>query len=330
MILHPLIIALLASSLAVGFMILYASWFGIRILRRWDLASGSELQLRLERRTYLVSTLLAYLFGIQLISLFLFIYTVDRLHSFFVGAMCAAGTLNVNAFGYPVLLLKIASFFMAGLWLILNHVDNRAYDYPLIKTKFKFLLFIAPVIVVEAVLQALFFLRLEPAIITSCCGSLFSAGGGTVASSLASLPAVPMEIAYALSVALIAATGIIFFRTGRLGWLLALGSGAGFVISVLALLSFISVYIYELPTHHCPFCVLQKEYGHVGYPLYMALLGAGIAGVGVGMLLPFRKIPSLSGIVPPVQKKLALVAVVLTLAFAAIALAEILFSGLAL
>jgi len=41
----------------------------------------------------------------------------------------------------------------------------------------------------------------------------------------------------------------------------------------MAILSFISVYFYELPTHHCPFCILQKEYGYVGYPLYLTLFG---------------------------------------------------------
>jgi hypothetical protein len=317
MILHPLIIALLSSSLLLSFMILYSSWFGARILRHWDLSSGSELQLRLERRTYLVSTLLAYLFATQLISLFLFIYTVDRLHGFFVGAMCAAGTLNADPFGYPALLFKVASFFAAGLWLILNHVDNRGYDYPLIKTKYRFLLFIAPLVLAETVLEALFFLGLKPAIITSCCGSLFSAGGGTLMSDLAAAPPGPMKVVYALSVLAVVVTGFIFYRKGLFGTLFAILSGVSFVVSILALLSFVSLYVYELPTHHCPFCVLQSEYGYLGYPLYVALFGAGICGVGVGLLMPFRKVKILTGIVPSVQRKLALVSLILTLAFAA-------------
>ena len=40
---------------------------------------------------------MTYPFGFQLASLFLFIYTADHLHPLFVGAMCAAGTLYVNA-----------------------------------------------------------------------------------------------------------------------------------------------------------------------------------------------------------------------------------------
>jgi hypothetical protein len=44
-------------------------------------------------------------------------------------------------------------------------------------------------------------------------------------------------------------------------------------VSVAALISFISVYFYELPTHHCPFCILQGEYHYVGYLIYAAVLG---------------------------------------------------------
>ncbi len=292
--------------------------------------SGSELQLNLERKTYLVSTLLAYLFGTQLLSLFLFIFTADRLHTFLVGAMCAAGTLNANAYGYPVLIFKVANFFLAGLWLILNYVDNRAYDYPLIKTKYRLLVVIAPLILTEAFLQAGFFLRLNPAIITSCCGSLFSAGGGTLFSGLAALPGLPMKIAYYLIVFLALIFGVSFYRTGRHAIIFASLSGGVFLVSILSLISFISLYFYELPTHHCPFCILQREYGYIGYPLYIALLGGGISGVSVGLLRPFRKVKSLAAVVPAVQKRLALISVLLMLAFGLIITSKMIFSGLKL
>lgn len=58
--------------------------------------------------------------------------------------MCAAGTLYVNSYGYPVLILKVINFLFAGLWLIVNYTDNRGYDYPLIKIKYLFLLILTP------------------------------------------------------------------------------------------------------------------------------------------------------------------------------------------
>ena len=167
MIFHPVVIALYVSSILITFIILYSAYYAIQILRRWDIRSGSELQLTLERKTYLISSLLMYLFGFDLLSLFLYIFTADQLHTFFVGAMCAAGSLYVNAYGYPTLILKLVNFLLAGLWLILNYTDNRAYDYPLIKKKYGLLLILTPLILAEMVLQANYFLRLSPNIITS-------------------------------------------------------------------------------------------------------------------------------------------------------------------
>ena len=146
------------GSLLISGMLLY-----LRLLRRADPAdsgisrSGSEPQLDLERRTYLISTLMAYALVFQLVSLFLFIYTADNLHTFFIGAMCAAGSLNVNRCGYPTFILKIINFLLAGLWLIVNYCDNRGYDYPLIREKYTLLLWITPLILAEAVMQGSYF-----------------------------------------------------------------------------------------------------------------------------------------------------------------------------
>ena len=169
----------------------------MRILRHWDLSSGSELQLGLEKRTYLVSTLMAWAFAFQIGSLFLFIFTAEDLHRLFVGAMCAAGTLNVNEFGYPTILLKIGNALLAGIWLIVNYADNRASDYPLIRKKYALLLVITPLLAAEALLQGAYFAGLKANVITSCCGSLFSADAQGPVSSIAGLPAGPVQAALA-------------------------------------------------------------------------------------------------------------------------------------
>jgi hypothetical protein len=310
LIFHPLILALFVASLLISFLILYSSIFGIQILRGWDLASGSELQLSLERKTYLISTLLTCLFVAQILSLALYVFTADRMHGFFVGAMCAVGTLKVNGFGYPTLLLKSFIGIVAGLWLILNAADNKGYDYPLIKTKYAVLIAVLPLIIAETILQANFFLRLKPDIVTSCCGSLFSLDGGSLASDLASLPLTPMKIIFFSSLSLSLVLGLLFLRTGRGGTLFAVSSAGTMIVSILSIISFISVYVYELPTHHCPFCLLQAEYSFIGYPIYISLFGGGISGLGVGVLAPFRKIASLSTAVPALQRRLAVAALV--------------------
>jgi hypothetical protein len=96
------------------------------------------------------------------------------------------------------------------------------------------------------------------------------------------------------------------------------------------MISFICLYIYELPTHHCPFCILQKEYGYVGYVLYIALFGGGVAGMGAGALMPFRSRGSIARIVPALQRRLAAVTLVLYLLFTLVVTYRILFSPLRL
>jgi hypothetical protein len=68
MIFHPSILALYVASILISFMVLYSVYYGFQILRRWNIQSGSEAQLVLERKTYLISTLLTYVFGFELLS----------------------------------------------------------------------------------------------------------------------------------------------------------------------------------------------------------------------------------------------------------------------
>jgi len=328
MIQHPAILSLLVSSVIISLMILYAGWHGLRIVRSWNLASGSEQQLRLERTTYLISTILGYCLFFQILSLFLYIFTADYLHGQFVGAMCAAGSLNANGFGYPVLILKIVTCLFAGAWLIINHADGKGYDYPLIRYKYALLLALVPLVVTETVLQFFYFGKLKANIITSCCGSLFSANTSGIGSDIVALPRVPMEIAFVAAIVLTCLCGIFFLSKGKGGYLFAGVSTLTFVIAIASLISFISLYIYALPTHHCPFCILQKEYGYVGYPLYATLLGAGICGLGVGALMPARKRQSLARTVTQLQRKLAAITLVLYLLFTLIVAYQMTFSTL--
>ena len=330
MIQHPAVIALLAGSLLITAMVFYAAWYAFRIVGSWDLSSGSDLQLGLEKKTYLISTLVSYAFAYQLASLFLFIFTADRLSGLLVGAMCAAGSLYANSYGYPAMFLKIVNFLLAGTWLIVNYTDNRAFDYPLIKKKYLFLLLLAPFIAAEMVTQGAYFLSLKPHVITSCCGSLFSPETGKGGGTVASLPDLPVMTAFFASIAAVTASGTIFYFRGRAisGLLFSFLSLVSFAASVTALITFISPYIYELPTHHCPFCILQKEYGYMGYLFYLTLLTGAVSGAGVGALTGARSIASLKTIAPLIQKRLTLVTIIANIIFLLGSAYFLIFSGL--
>ena len=329
MILHPTVIANLLAAYISSFMVLYALFYGVQIVRYWDIENGHELQLVLERKTYLIATLLGYVFGLQLLSLFLYIFTADSLTPLFVGAMCAAGTLNVDAFGYPTLVLKIVNFIVAGLWLVLNYADNQGYDYPLIKKKYLLLAFIAPFIVLETLLESAYFLSMKADVITSCCGSLFSSERTTgLGSEMAALPALSMlRIFYGVMFCTLA-SGIFFCIKSVGGYFYAALSLLMFLVSLVSIVSFISLYIYELPTHHCPFCIIMEEYHYLGYLLYLILFGAVVSGIGVGVLTPFRQVESLKLMLNGFIRKLALASLILYAAFTALVTYEIVTSSL--
>lgn len=329
MILHPAVIALICGSLLTSAIMLYASFFALRIIRRWDLASGSELQLGLEHRTYLISTIMACGMVFQALSLFLFIHTADSLSTLFKGAMCAAGTLNLNMFGYPLLLLKLAIFLLAGLWLIINHSDNQGYDYPLIRVKYLLLLGITPLMVAESLLLGLYFGLMKPHVITSCCGSLFGSEAKGLAPALALIPEVPLLAVLATVVTALLLSGAGYLRSGRGAALFSVLSLTAFLCGAAALVSALPVYIYALPSHHCPFCMLQREYGFSGYVYYATLLGGAVSGIGAGILQRFRRIGSLASL-PAFQRRLIIGAMLLFAVFLALAFWQVWFSELRL
>ncbi len=309
MLFQPAIIALLLASALCVLGLLASAPFAVEVIRRWDIGSGSERQLQLERRTYLFSTLLTLVLALQLAAVLLFVFNAEKMSGMFVGAMCAVGTLNVNAFGFPALNAKIAVFFLAAMWLAINHIDSRARDYPLVRTKYALLLALAPLLAGSAWIELQYFLGLKADVITSCCGSLFSEGSPTLAaeaSALAPLPA--MWLFYASLGAAIAVAAWHGFGGGRsrlAGYALAAASLLAFGATVAGILSFASLYIYEHPNHHCPFCILKPEYGYQGYWLYLPLFGATAAGLAAGAVQPFARIASLREIVPGFSRRLA-------------------------
>lgn len=327
MIQHPAVLALLAGSLLSGLVLLHSAWWAARILRGWDLRSGGDGQLMLERRTYLVSAVLNAVLVFQVLSVFLLVFTAESLHGRFAGAMCAAGTLHAHPLGYPALGLKAANCLLAGTWLVLNRADTRGYDYPLVRIKYALLLLLAPSILAGDLLQYGYLAGLRADVITSCCGSLFGQEGRGLASELAALPARPLLAALAAALALAAGTGLAFLRRGRGAALFSAASVLATLLAGASLVSFICLYIYELPTHHCPFCLLKGEYHFIGYLFYAALLGGGLAGAGAGILAPFRRRPSLALVVPRMQRTLVGAALLCHLAFLLAAAVPMLTTG---
>lgn len=305
MLLNPAIMALLMVSAVVVMLVSIATGFAIQVAWSWDIHSGSARQLALERRTYLISVLLAWVFVWELVSLLLFVYNAESMSGQFVGAMCATGVLNVNSWGWPALFLKMAVFFSGAAWLALNRLDNQGYDYPLVRLKYRLLLLIAPLVVAELIVQLRYFQEMDPDVITSCCGALFSAGAEGVAAEVSGMDPGSSMVALYGTGALALASGLWCTLGRSRGPLFALAAALAFVTALAAIVSCVALYVYEHPHHHCPFCILKEGHGYVGYLLYIPLFVATALAFGAGVTGPWRGIPSLTAAVERDTPRLA-------------------------
>lgn len=298
----PIMALLLVSALA-SVVALWSGWFALRVLRHWNLASGSREQLRLERATELVSTLFRFVMLAELAALVLFVFNADRMAPLFVGAMCAVGTLNANDWGFPALYLKIAVFFTAAVWLLLDSADRLGRDYPLTRLKYGAILVIAPLVVASAAVQLTYFLNLETDVITSCCSRVFTAVNDGIAAEMTGMnPGLALGLLAAMGLVVALSGGVCLWR-GQGYRLFALAGGVFFLVALVAIVSVISLYIYDHPNHHCPFCVLRPEYGYVGYALYLPLFAATALALGAGVIRPFAAVDSLRLALPAVLRR---------------------------
>ncbi len=304
----PAVLALLLTAGLVCLTLAAAAVQGLLIRRGFDLASGSPRQLALERRTYLVSTALSLVMAFEIMSLFLLVYVADDLHELFVGAMCAAGTFNVNSYGYTALTLKTLGALGCGVWLAVNHADTLGYDYPLLKSKYLWLSPLSLLVILADYVETRFLLGLAPDQITSCCGAIFSEAAAGVAGTLSHVPPRLAQALFVAGLLAVARSAAHVLATGRGARIFAAASAALFAASLIAVVSFISVFWYELPTHHCPFCLIQAEYGFVGYPLYAGLILGTACGLAVGALAGAGRHASLAEVLPRLKRRLTVAA----------------------
>lgn len=304
MILSPGILALLAISTLLAAYACYAAGTGLHIVVGWDTRSTSSAQLLRERKTTLLSSILGVIMVAEVFCLVLFVALADRLHGFFAGAMCAAGTLNANAYGYPALLVMLAGCILCVLWLTINHLDALAQNYPLIRLKYLCLIPLAALLGAQAFLLVSYFARLNPTVITSCCATIFSEEGRGLGSDLAHLSPRLMQPIFWATLTTTLGIGVSSLAVGALDKVYSSLSVLMLPLGLAAIISFISIRIYELPTHHCPFCILQRAYGYAGYLLYGGLLLGTALGIGAGLVRGVGSRAALRDVAPSMARRL--------------------------
>ena len=320
MLLQPAVLSLLWCSAVIALVAIAAAAAGVTVAVGWNPDDSGRRQLARERRSQLVESALKVVLGWQLVSLFLFVAAADHLHSLFSGAMCAAGTLNASPLGYPTLAVKTVVFVLSGLALVVIRSVSTAWTSSLVRFKYLFVVVLAATLVVENVIQLRYFLDLDPEFITSCCATIFGEGSRGVGAGLAALPVRLSRGVFFAGLATTVAAGVYFLARGRSPLLYAAQVLPLAAVALAAVVSWIAPAFYQLPTHHCPFCLLSWHYGFVGHLLYGALAVALIAGCGSGVVHRMRSLDRFACIKPGVERRLCLASMAGFAAFSLIAL----------
>ena len=282
---NEVIVYLLSET--VLYLLLFVAFFvTVGLVRKWNFNAFTTEQFTLENRSYLVITIIFFAIVLKIILLPYFVYTIDALSDLVPGAMCGAGVIKANAYGNPLLALKIVILFLSGLWLSINTIDLKAKRYPYLKLKSWFFLFIFVLISAEFLLDILYFTHIETTNPVSCCSVIFGQTGG--ANSLPFGLDIPkLLMLFYLLFALI----VLSLLSGLP--LVSMVSGILFVVvGYYAVVYFFGTYIYELPTHKCPFCMLQKHYYYVGYVIWGSLLLGTFYTLDSAVMQLFFKHPS--------------------------------------
>ena len=259
------VIVYLLSESTLFFLLLVAFIVSLKVLVKWDFESFTPLQFTLEKQAYLVTTIILFVFAMKFLLIVYFIFSIDALSLLVPGAMCAAGVIAANEYGSYLLILKLSILFLLTLWLYINAYDMRTKNHLWFKEKSWLFSFIFLLIIVELGLDFSYFSNIDTHLPVSCCSALFG--------QLEGANPLPFGLSIPLLLILFYLLYILVILTLKTNQtLLYILSNVLFVyIAYYAVVYFFGTYIYQLPTHKCPFCMLQAEYAYVGYVLWGSL-----------------------------------------------------------
>jgi len=277
MILSPEIIAIFVLNCIFLIFGSIAFILSIKIFFYWDNNSTQQLQYTLEKQSFLTATIIKYIFAVKLPLFLFFIFTLDKLSTLITGAMCAVGVVDATPYGTYLFMIKIINIYFFGFWLTFHYIDTKNEIPKYTKQKFGLFIIAFILLVTEIVLETLMFYSIDPDKMVSCCSTLFSSTASSYISIIFLIKTpILLSVFYATFISLI------IFYLMRLKHLFSLFNLLFLIFSVISLIVFFGTYIYQLPTHHCPFCLLQKDYYYVGYLLYSVLFIGTFYGLLVG------------------------------------------------
>jgi hypothetical protein len=269
---HEVMVYLLSESLLYGLLLL-GFLVSLRLLKLWDFEAFTTQQFRLETQSYLLATILLFMIVIKLGLLPYFVYTLDTLSDIVPGAMCGAGVIKANSYGNPLLLVKSITLVLLGIWVTLHQLDLEKKNYPYFRIKTWFFVAIFVLLSVEYGLDIAYFTQIDIHKPVTCCSVIFGQVGGANALPF-HLNTLQLLLLFYLSFVLL----WVLIVSHKVVWSL-FGVLLFAFFAYYSVVYFFGTYIYELPTHKCPFCMLQSHYYYVGYMVWGLLLGSVFVNV---------------------------------------------------
>jgi len=255
----------------------------IKIVLKWNFESFTPAQFKLEQQAYLVTTITLFVFVMKFFLTLYFTFTIDALSLLVPGAMCSAGVITANDYGVPLLSLKLFILFGLTLWLYVNFYDVRTKNYQWFKEKSALFMLIFLLIIFELILDFLYFSNIDTHLPVSCCSALFGQLEGANP-----LPfGLNIELLLILFYLLFSMVIVTLLTKQSLLYIVA--NVLFLYVAYFLVVYFFGTYIYELPTHKCPFCMLQKEYYFVGYLLWSSLFLGSFMGINSAIIRMWLK-----------------------------------------
>ena len=272
MILNSYIITYLVCSAVSLFIGLTAALNGFYVWKKWDITSCADEQYRLEKKVYLIITILSLGFFLRLLMVPLWFWSLHSMIISIPGAMCLVGVHNVNAsMSYIASGFKLVLPALYGYWLILNMLDRQVATQPFVKQKLMLLTPLGILILAETILDTSFFFSTPPRQV-SCCTSLFDVPREGISQIVTESTWIWVVVFYILAIFILGEIVYFFIAQKR-----SSSAGGGrwfgkksimsfetlaaiifFVVFVLALHTRISPLFLGLPFHHCIFCLGQE------------------------------------------------------------------------
>ncbi len=233
----------------------------LKILKYWDFEASTTFQYGLEKRNYLVNTIIIFTVSVKIILFILFVKSLDDLSPLVPGAMCATGVIGANKYGNILLVYKIFILFLLGVWIMINKLDLMTKKFAYLRKKYYLFVVIFILIVIEFILEILFFTDIPLNTPVFCCSVVFVVEN--LPFGLETIDIV--KIFYLIFVFILVSN---YFRKSSLSFILNV---LFLFIAYYCATYYFGTYVYEQPNHKCPFCMLQKDYHYVGYLIWSTL-----------------------------------------------------------